>query len=194
MKAKQKPKTKPKRRPQEWTNRDQLAAEKEGWAIFDVYGGGLQEIERDDERNKFKSDETALAHVYRRALAGSRLHIRALVIHCRDAIDVFKAAHGYGEEDEVPQNATGSGGRYARYNHQFSVAYNVNSNERSGEDATGLDHRAALIARADELAKMDADELREAVEKMDDGYENECLSAGGWPPDAEASEDITTTG
>lgn len=107
--AKKKTKT-PTRRARAWLPSDNRLAEKEGWAVFDCYGG-LQEIEADNDSRRFKRkgiyrDDLAVKHVCKRALAGSRLHIRALVVHSQNAVDVFKAAYGYGEEDTIPERHT----------------------------------------------------------------------------------------
>jgi hypothetical protein len=111
MTTKRKPKAKRKTKPYEWTNRDQLRAEKEGWAIFEAHGG--QEIEADHDsrrfvRNGVAYDDKAVAHVCRRALAGSRMHVRALVIHLRDVIDIMKVAHGYDVDERMLENPDGS--------------------------------------------------------------------------------------
>ena len=70
----------------DWTNADEDAARAEGWAIYDADGG--LEIEKNDTSDapyegapEFKDDAEALAHVERRAAAGSELHRRALEIH-----------------------------------------------------------------------------------------------------------------
>lgn len=55
----------------------------EGWALFDV-GGGLFEIERDDEADRFATDDDAVAWVRARAAEGSQPHIDALRRHDRD--------------------------------------------------------------------------------------------------------------
>jgi hypothetical protein len=82
-----------------------------------------------------------------------------------------------------------------RYNHQFQIAYSVNSDHPKGADLTPRDHRDAIIARARELMTLSVDEaLNEAVENMDNSYENECLLPGGWPPEPEAADDPATTG
>jgi hypothetical protein len=91
----------------DWTSEDQERAESEGWGIFEPYSGAGQEIEADsNDSDIFVRDgvsRDAVEHVCREALAGSNFHVRALVIHCRDAIDIFKAAYGYGEDDQIPE-------------------------------------------------------------------------------------------
>jgi len=53
----------------------------EGWALFDYDSLGLFEIERDDDKDVFDSDDEAVAHVERMAESGSALHAWALVLH-----------------------------------------------------------------------------------------------------------------
>lgn len=65
----------------EWTPADCAAACDEGWCVFNVDGGGPLEIERDDEAEVFESDDEAIAHVRRRAKAGSELHQKAITLH-----------------------------------------------------------------------------------------------------------------
>jgi hypothetical protein len=50
-------------------------AQFEGWGIFND-----KEIQRDDEMDRFESDDDALAHVRQLANAGSRLHREALAL------------------------------------------------------------------------------------------------------------------
>lgn len=64
-----------------FSKRDHALQEREGWAVFESSTRG-PEIQRDDCAAVFKFDEDALAHVMRRALAGSKPHIKALVAHC----------------------------------------------------------------------------------------------------------------
>lgn len=99
-----KQKTRTKKSAREWADQDNAQAEKEGWAVFEAHGG--QEIEADSESNRFMRkgvfrDDLAVEHVCKRALAGSRLHVRALVVHLRDVIDIFKTAHGYDPEEPM---------------------------------------------------------------------------------------------
>lgn len=62
-----------------WTLADSRLAEREGWNVFDSGAHGLQ-IQKDDVRNVFYSDDTALAHCIRMADISPR-HARALAIH-----------------------------------------------------------------------------------------------------------------
>lgn len=64
----------------DWTTRDQARADREGWNLFDAGKYGW-EIERDDERGEFGTDESAIAHVQMKADKGSAFHARALAIH-----------------------------------------------------------------------------------------------------------------
>ncbi|MBI6883053.1 hypothetical protein [Pseudomonas putida] len=57
----------------------------EGWALFDVDGSGLMEIQRDDELDVFETDDDAIAHVLARSEQGSLSHRRALALHMLDA-------------------------------------------------------------------------------------------------------------
>ena len=50
-------------------------AQFEGWGIFND-----QELQRDDEMDRFESDDDAVAHVRQLASAGSRLHCEALAV------------------------------------------------------------------------------------------------------------------
>lgn len=63
------------------TKLDCAIMEREGWAVFNEES--LPEIQRDDEADIFVTDDDAIAHVMRRALAGSATHVRALVLHCQ---------------------------------------------------------------------------------------------------------------
>ena len=72
----------------EWSYADTLASYKEGWSIFDA--DGQLEIQRLDDPSAaipggpsdpvFESDVAAIAFVKERAVAGSDLHIRALLL------------------------------------------------------------------------------------------------------------------
>lgn len=196
QKAKQKP-TKTKRTPKlyEWTTRDQHRAEKEGWAIFEAHGG--QEIEADQDSTRFKRkgvyrDDLAVRHVCRRAIAGSRFHVRALVIHLRDVIDIMKVAHGYAVDEEIPEKPEPTRGPSpGRYNHQFTIAYSVHGDEPTGDDVSGWNHYHAIHARAYELLGMSIDEVRETVANNNDTYDTEEASSGERPA---ASDDPETTG
>jgi hypothetical protein len=78
---------------EEWSAEDRAAAQRQGWDIFEYDGTGLLEICRIDNpqecdhltytRPKFKSDETALAFVRKRAAKGDKRMQRAYRIHCR---------------------------------------------------------------------------------------------------------------
>lgn len=60
-------------------------AKREGWALVNYDSTGLLQIQRLDEANVFNSDEAAIAHVARLAMAGSILHQEAMSLHNRDA-------------------------------------------------------------------------------------------------------------
>jgi hypothetical protein len=66
-----------------WSKRDQARAMLEGWAIFNLPRWG--EIQRDDSSEEWHwcwhSDADAKRHIASRALEGSTLHQRALIIH-----------------------------------------------------------------------------------------------------------------
>ncbi len=59
-----------------WSDTDQYAAMREGWAIFNR--DTLPEIQRDDEAGIFVSDRAAKIHVRKQANLGSALHSKAL--------------------------------------------------------------------------------------------------------------------
>jgi hypothetical protein len=73
-----------------WTEEDQAAAEREGWCLFEI-GGGLWELQRDDDSEAFWNDDEALRVVAERATlpyaasqrngAPPSLHARALALH-----------------------------------------------------------------------------------------------------------------
>lgn len=59
-----------------WRSSDQHRALEEGWCI--IRSHRREEIQRDDDQAKFKTDDAAMKHVKRCAKAGSELHKRAL--------------------------------------------------------------------------------------------------------------------
>ena len=60
-----------------WTEKDQAAALKEGWGIFDSGLRGI-EIQKNDEKSVFGNDRAAAMHVARRESFGSKWHGKAL--------------------------------------------------------------------------------------------------------------------
>jgi hypothetical protein len=60
-----------------WTRRYGRAALAQGWAVFEVNGGGV-EIERDDEAGIFADDEAAVDFVGAAALRGDKGALAAL--------------------------------------------------------------------------------------------------------------------
>ena len=65
---------------------DGRIAYSEGWAMIDVDSSGYLEIERDDERDTFGSDEEAVAFVREEAVHGSPYHVKAVARHDADAV------------------------------------------------------------------------------------------------------------
>ena len=61
-----------------WTPKDQAAALREGWALFDM-DTPRAEIQRDDEAAIFDNDRAARKHVERQEAHGSILHRKALI-------------------------------------------------------------------------------------------------------------------
>ncbi len=64
-----------------WACADQKIALDEGWDIFSVSGSsqpGDYQIQRDDEMKKMQSDSAAWHHVVAQAVAGNKVHVRAL--------------------------------------------------------------------------------------------------------------------
>lgn len=81
----------------EWTHDDQAAAEREGWALFNL-GTPRLELQRDDDRDVFADDNEAWAHVVARYFAdeGDRgLHARALRYLARYAPCEYDAIRDY---------------------------------------------------------------------------------------------------
>jgi hypothetical protein len=62
-----------------WSVRDQARAMLEGWALFNLPRWG--EIQRDDSSGRWRSDADAKRRIAKRAMAGSTLHQRAILIH-----------------------------------------------------------------------------------------------------------------
>lgn len=157
-----------------WSNRDHARAQAEGWDIFYVYGDELREIEADNDSPRFKSDEAAMEHVYKRALAGSRLHIRALVIHSQDAVEVLHAAFGYGRDELIPEKVQGrSVNSGDRYSHQFSLEYTIKSGDIDANNVAAIDHYNAIEARARAIVKAcERDDIREVVGLPESTTEN----------------------
>lgn len=73
----------------EWTGADSELAQADGWDLFRCFGGeldGKYSVQRLDSPEcgdvaKFDSDESALAHVRRRANSGDELCVRARDFH-----------------------------------------------------------------------------------------------------------------
>ena len=67
-----------------WTNTDEATARAEGWTVSAsseaMYPNESREIMRFDGSTKFNNDGEAVAHVYWKALEGSELHRRALIL------------------------------------------------------------------------------------------------------------------
>lgn len=64
-----------------FSEQDRTIMASEGWDVIEAGVRG-PEIQRADESRAFQSDKDALEHVMQQALAGSYLHVRALVAHC----------------------------------------------------------------------------------------------------------------
>ena len=64
-----------------FSEQDRAVMAGEGWDVIEAGVRG-PEIQRSDESRAFQSDKDALEHVMQQALAGSCLHVRALVAHC----------------------------------------------------------------------------------------------------------------
>jgi len=75
-----------KRQKLQWTTADSRVAQKQGWDLFDCDIGRfeIQGLTHDDDidyENDFEGkDDEACAFVIRRALEGSKLHVKALII------------------------------------------------------------------------------------------------------------------
>lgn len=74
--------------PFRWPAEYQAVACSEGWGLFTTDGAATETyrnhvllINRDDEAERFESDEAALQHVVERAKKGSAVHRRALELH-----------------------------------------------------------------------------------------------------------------
>ena len=64
-----------------FTQKDHRAAQKEGWDLFETERG--DDIQKDDDKGVFPYDADACHFVVKKALTGSKLHIKALVLHLK---------------------------------------------------------------------------------------------------------------
>lgn len=72
----------PKTKAEQWTTADSIAAQREGWDVFETgQTDDHAEIQADDEAAIFELDGDALEHVIDEADTGSELHMKALRIH-----------------------------------------------------------------------------------------------------------------
>ena len=86
----------------EWTNKDGDRARADGWLISLAHlDGGRREyqLQRFDEdpRERFSLDDDAWAHVYARAMEGSRLHKKALAYLEEQNPSEYKAIVEFGK-------------------------------------------------------------------------------------------------
>jgi len=149
-----------------WTSADDDAACREGWNIFEAHG--VLEIERIDDNDiedapQFTTDDAAVAHVSKRALAGSLLHLRAMAIHAHYALRI--------------DYETGAPIHRGKYTHRFSIDYSLTHDSADGSGIPAIDHWHAIFGRATEILEIsetgDTEWSEEIIGAPVESYENE---------------------
>lgn len=149
-----------------WTRADDDAACREGWNIWDAHG--VLEIERIDENDiegapEFPTDDAAIAHVSKRALEGSLLHLRAMAIHSHYALKIHYE--------------TGAPIHRGRYTHRFRVDYTLTHDSADGSGIPAIDHWHAMFGRATEILEIsegdDTEWANEIIGPPEETYETE---------------------
>lgn len=69
----------------------------EGWDVFET-SHGTYEIEADGDQDRFKSDDEAIRYVVYKALQGSTLALRALMVHGRRIDDKINLPDSFIED------------------------------------------------------------------------------------------------